>query len=124
MKREIEILGVHGLVLRAADPGRMARLWQSLLGLPVLRRRSDEILLGAGPELFLSIRKLRRGEAEGLAEVHVAVKQLSATGKKGNPDPLGGDSWSRAVGNTRVTVRQFRRAPSAAWRKKRKPPPG
>lgn len=121
MKRETEILGFHGLVFRSADPERTAKEWRAMLGLPVLRRQRGEIVLGAGPELFVRILKGRRGEAEGLVEIHAAVEEISATGRKSAPDPLGGDSWSRAAGETRVWVRQFRRAPSAAWRKKRKP---
>jgi hypothetical protein len=112
-----DALGFHGIVVRSADPRAAARVWRRLTGLPVLRRGPNRIVLGRGPELFVEIRRTRRGTPEGVEEVHLAVREIGAL--KTGPlvaDGLGGDCLSRKLRHVRVVVRQFRRAPSAPWR--------
>lgn len=121
-KREPELLGFHGLVLRSADPPALAQQWMELTGLPILRRTAREIVLGRGPELFVTIRRSRPGVADGIEEAHLAVKRLADTGRRGEPDPLGGDSFSRGAGELRLTMRELRRPPAPRWRKKSKSP--
>jgi hypothetical protein len=120
-KREPELLGFHGLVLRSADPPALAQQWMNLTGMPVLRRTAREIILGRGPELFVAIRRSRAGVGDGIVEVHLAVKRLVGAGRRGERDPLGGDSFSRSAGELRLTMREFRRPPAPRWRKTRKP---
>ena len=120
-KREPELLGFHGLVLRSADPPALAQQWMKLTGMPVLRRTAREIILGRGPELFVTIRRSRAGVGDGIEEVHLAVKRLVEAGRRGERDPLGGDSFSRRAGELRLTMRECRRPPAPRWRKTRKP---
>ncbi|MFN2387972.1 MAG: hypothetical protein ABR576_17100 [Thermoanaerobaculia bacterium] len=123
-KRQAELLGFHGLVLGSSEPEALARRWRDWTGLPVLRRSRREIVLGHGPELFVTIRRLRRGQPDRVEEAHLAVKELAATRRRGDPDPLGGDSWRRPAGPLDLVVRELARPPAASWRKKRKPVTG
>ena len=110
----------HGIAVRASDPDAAARRAREILGWPVLRRTRSEIVLGEGPELFLRIVRARRGESEGVSELHLAVENLSKSRRKTSPDPLGGDSRSDAlIRGVALTLREFRRAPKGAWKKKR-----
>ena len=120
-KRLPDLLGFHGLVLGSPDFQVLAGRWAELTGLPVLRRSRREIVLGHGPELFVTIRRLRRGEPDQLLEAHLAVRELAKTGRPGEPDALGGDSWQRRAGSIDLIVRELARVPGAGWRKKRKP---
>lgn len=120
-KRQPDLLGFHGLVLGSPDFQVLAGRWAELTGLPVLRRSRREIVLGHGPELFVTIRRLRRGEPDRLLEAHLAVRELAETGRPGEPDALGGDAWRRRAGSVDLVVRELARAPGAGWRKKRKP---
>ncbi len=114
-------LGFHGLTLRARDPEALAGTCRALLGWEVLRRRRGGIILGAGPELFLEIRRAGRGKPAGVEEVHLAVKHLDESRRRSRPDSLGGDSWTRPLTDVlALTVREFRRAPAAKWRKRRR----
>lgn len=116
-------LAFHGVVIRARDPELVARTVRSLLGWRTLSRSAREIVLGEGPELFLAIRKVRRGEAEGVEALHLAVERLGQARRKAVSDGLGGDSWTRPLaGALELTVREFRRAPGARWRSKRRKP--
>ncbi|MCA1581505.1 MAG: hypothetical protein LC796_08960 [Acidobacteria bacterium] len=121
MKKNPTALAFHGLTIRSPDPEALAGKCQALLGWQVLVRGRGRIVLGDGPELFLEIRRGRRGEPEGVQQIHLAVKHLERGRRAASRDDLGGDSWSRpltpALG---LTLRQFRRAPSPQWRKKRK----
>lgn len=117
-KKVPELLGIHGLVFSSADPSALAERWSSLTGSTALRRSRREIVLG-GPELFVIVRRSKKGSADALEEVHLAVEDLAATRRKSTKDPLGGDSWSRRVGDFVLVVRQFRRPPSASWRRRR-----
>lgn len=119
-KREPELLGFHGLTFRSPDPEKLAARWQKLTGLPVLRRSPREIVLGHGPELFVAFRRAAAFGADRLEEAHLAVKKIAETRKKAQPDALGGDSWEREAGRVLVVGRQFRRPPSARWKKNRK----
>jgi hypothetical protein len=114
-----ELLGFHGVVFRSADPAALARRWTELTGLEPLRKSRREIVLG-GPELFVVLRKAARSEAEGLAELHIAVKEIDVPRRKARPDPLGGDSWGKTLGGFDLVVRQFRRPPARGWRRKRR----
>lgn len=79
-----------------------------------------EIVLGEGPELFVSIRAARGDEREGVEEIHLAVKDIRKSRRAAPPDPLGGDSWTRPLKDfLALTLREFKRAPAAKWRKKR-----
>ncbi|MEO8191654.1 MAG: hypothetical protein ABI682_15075 [Acidobacteriota bacterium] len=87
----------------------------------MLRRGQNELVLGDGPELFIAIRRAARGEAEGVGEVHRAVKAISNSRRRRASDDLGGDSWTRPLAEgVALTMREFQRAPAARWRKKRK----
>lgn len=116
--RDARLLGVHGLVFSSADPNALAARWEELTGLRPLRRSRREIVLG-GPELFVTVRKARKSSADALEEVHVAVQEIAATRRKAKGDALGGDSWTRSVGAFELVVRQFRRPPAKAWRRRR-----
>lgn len=118
--RDAGLLGVHGLVFSSADPDNLAALWERLTGLAPMRRSRREIVLG-GPELFVIVRKGRKASFDALEEVHMAVEDVRATGKKSVEDALGGDSWSRSLGAFDLVVRQFRRPPAKAWRRRRRP---
>ena len=112
-------LGFHGVTVRARDPEALAERCRALLGWNVLRRRRGEIVLGAGPELFVEIRRAGRGKPDGVEQVHLAVNHLDRS-RRSRPDELGGDSWTRPLTDVlALTVREFRRAPAAKWRKQR-----
>ncbi|MEP6769095.1 MAG: hypothetical protein ABJC61_10525 [Acidobacteriota bacterium] len=121
MKKIPTALGFHGLTIRTRDPEGLAEKCRVLLGWQILRRRRDGIVLGDGPELFLEILRARPSQAEGVEQIHLAVKHLERSRRPARPDGLGGDSWSRpllpALG---LTLREFERVPSPKWRKKRK----
>jgi hypothetical protein len=117
-RKDAGLLGVHGLVLSSADPDGLAARWRNLTGLTPLRRSRREIVLG-GPELFVIVRRSKKGSADALEEVHLAVEEIGATGKKAKPDAMGGNSWSRKAGGFDLVVRQFRRRPASAWRRRR-----
>jgi hypothetical protein len=108
-----EPLGIHGLVFSSARPASLARRWIELTGLKPLRRSRSEIVLG-GPELFVVVRKRRAISATRLEEVHIAVEEIAVTRRKTLPDPLGGDSWKRMLGDLALVVREFRRPPARA----------
>lgn len=114
------LLGVHGLVFSTAEPEALAEEWSRLTGLPVFRRSRREIVLG-GPELFVTVRRThgKPAGADSLEEVHLAVEEIAATGRKSRKDALGGDSWSRVLGSVVLVVREFRRSPSKTWRRRR-----
>lgn len=118
--RRSALLGFHGLVFRSADPRRLAEEWRSLSGIGPLRKTREGYVLG-GPELFVIVRKGRAASADTLDEVHLAIENVAATRRKTVEDPLGGDSWSRRLGSLDLVVRQFQRAPSGSWRRKRSP---
>ena len=119
-RKQPTLLGVHGLVFSAAEPEALAKKWSGLTGLPVFQRKRREIVLGR-PELFVTVRRARGkpAGADSLEEVHLAVEQILATGRKSRKDALGGDSWSRTVGSVVLVVREFRRPPAKAWRRRR-----
>jgi hypothetical protein len=110
-----EPLGFHGVELPSSDPARDARRWVAALGLRVLRRSSREVVLGAGPALFV---RLVRAPEGAPVELHLAVEGLRA--KDARADELGGDAVTRALGGARVTVREFRRPSSGRWAPKRR----
>lgn len=117
MRRVLERLGFHGLVVTASDPEACARRWRELAGFPVLRRTRSEIVLGAGPELFVAIRHPRRGERTGVVEAHLAVDEIARSGRRGERDALGGISWARDTGEgVTLVVRELAHAPNAPWR--------
>ena len=111
-----KVRGVHGVVLEVADPEREAGIWERMLGLPVLRRRRGEIVLGA-VSFFVVLRKAA-GE-ERVAELHVAAEGV--TGATGEKDELGGRHAARQVGGVRVVVRELTGAPARRWVKRRRP---
>ena len=104
------IRGIHGVVLEVADPAREGRLWAQALGLPVLRRRRGEVVLGS-LSLFVVLRKTR-GSARP-AEVHVAVDGLK--GRLLVKDALGGRHAAREMDGVRLVVRELTDPPSRAW---------
>jgi catechol 2,3-dioxygenase-like lactoylglutathione lyase family enzyme len=111
-----KVRGVHGVVVEVADPEREARLWGRVLGLPVLRRRRGEVVLGA-VSFFVVLRKVA-GE-EKVAELHVAAEGVE--GGRVEEDDLGGRHVARDVGGVRLVVRELVGAPSRRWiGKKRK----
>jgi hypothetical protein len=110
----------HGITIRARDPEALARRARAILGWPVLRRSRTEVVLGEGPELFLRIVRTRRGEGEGVSEVHLAVEKLAKSRRKTVEDPLGGDSRTdELLDGVALTLREFKRAPGGTWQKKR-----
>jgi len=113
-------LGFHGAVIRASNVSMAAVLWSRATGLPVRKRSRGEIVLGFGPEIFVVIRKVRRGEAPGVAELHLAVSGSSRLRRRGKSDALGGDSMRGLASGVVLEVREFRRAPGPAWRRKRR----
>ena len=115
-----ELLGIHGLVFSSADPNALAKRWSELTGSTPLRRSRREIVLG-GPELFVTVRRSKKGSADVLEEVHLAVEEIGSTRRAAREDALGGDSWSRKVGEFVLVVREFRRAPARPWRRRRPP---
>ena len=120
-KRTVSPIAFHGVTIRSADPQATARRCRSLLGWRVLRQSSREIVLGEGPELFVSIRRARKSEKEGVEEIHLAVEGIATDRRAARPDALGGDSWTRPLADSlALTLREFRSAPAAKWRKKRK----
>lgn len=80
-----------------------------------LRRSRREIVLG-GPELFVIVRK---GRADAVEELRLAVKEIAATRRRTRPDQLGDDSWEKSPGAFSLVVREFRRPPSSRWRRTR-----
>ncbi|HEV7500988.1 MAG TPA: hypothetical protein VGQ33_13335 [Vicinamibacteria bacterium] len=116
--RRGEPLGFHGVVLPSDDPARDARRWAAALGLGILRRSSREVVLGRGPEFFVS---LVRAPAGTPVELHLAVEGLRARNTRA--DDLGGDGVTYDVGPARVTVREFRRPPSGRWADRRRKAP-
>jgi hypothetical protein len=118
-KAKPELLGIHGIVFRSADPPADARRWTEITGLEPLRRTRREIVLG-GPELFVVVRKATPRSVEGLEEVHLAVEDIGVTRRKASPDPLGGDSWKKRLSGFDLVMRQFRRPPARIWRRKRR----
>jgi hypothetical protein len=121
-RRGLDLLAIHGIVLRSADVESLAKRLRGLLGLPVFRRTRREIVLGHGAELFNALRRATRSRGEGIEELHIAVKEIAPARRTACEDPLGGDSWTRPLGNgLSLTVRQFRRPPRKAWRKPRPP---
>jgi hypothetical protein len=104
------IRGIHGVVLEVADPAREARRWSRALGLPVLRRRRSEIVLGS-LAFFVVLRKSAR-EAR-VAELHVAVEGLKDP--RLERDDLGGRHVAREVAGARLVVRELKEPPSRAW---------
>ena len=116
-KRRPVPVAFHGIALRVRDPEAVARRARAILGWPVLRKARGEIVLGEGPELFL---RILRGELEGVVEMHLAVEDLSKSRRKTERDDLGGDSRSEdLVESLALTLREFKRAPRAKWKKKR-----
>lgn len=117
-----ERLAFHGVVVRTGDPEAAARRWRRLAGFPVLRWSRREIVLGAGPELFVILRRTRAGERAEVAELHLAVEKISRTAHRGSADGLGGKSWSRDVEKgIRLVVRELEGPPSRKWKRPRKP---
>lgn len=108
-----EPLGFHGVVVRSARPAEDARRWRRLLSLPVLRKAAGEITLGRGPELFVTLRRLRRGEEEGIVELHLAVRKLRAADAA--EDELGGRSVARSLSGLTLVVREFAGPPGPGW---------
>lgn len=120
MKAKATPLAFHGVTLRSNDPDLLTKKLRALLGWKVLRRGAREVVLGAGPELFVEIRRARRGEPEGVYELHLAVEGIRQFRQASRADELGGDSWTRPLmALLALTVREFRRAPAAKWRKPR-----
>lgn len=118
MKRHPRPLAFHGVDLRARDPKALARRLREILGWKTLRETSREIVLGEGPELFVRIVPAARGERDGVAEVHLAVEDLAKTRLRTQEDALGGDSRTEAAADgLSLTLREFRRAPGARWRR-------
>ena len=104
------VRGLHGVVLEVSDPAREALLWSRALGLPVLRRRRDEIVLGS-LALFVVLRRSRAEER--VAELHVAVERLKDPRRE--KDDLGGRHVARDLGAVRLVVRELKEPPSKAW---------
>jgi catechol 2,3-dioxygenase-like lactoylglutathione lyase family enzyme len=104
------VRGVHGVVLEVADPEREARVWARILGLPVLRRRRGEVVLGA-VSFFVVLRKAEGGER--LAEVHVVAEKI--LGGPTEKDDLGGRHGTRDAGGVRLVLRELVDAPSRRW---------
>jgi hypothetical protein len=110
-----ERLGFHGLVIETSELEADARRWASRTGLPVLFRGKREVILGEGPELFV---RLRRGSGPlRITEAHLAVRNFSL--RNPSADALGGDSRRVPMGPLVLALREFRRAPSPRWRRKR-----
>jgi len=116
--RSLELLGFHGVVVQSPRPRAAARAWSRSTGLPA-RQRGPEFLLGRGPELFVLIRRAPPGEEERIVELHLAARDLPIRRSRVVPDALGGDGFSREAPGARLVVREFRRPPSAAWRRRR-----
>ncbi len=114
------LLGVHGLTFRSANPRGLAEKWRSLSGLGPLRKTREGYVLG-GPELFVIVRKGRAASPDALLEIHLAVKDVAVTRRKTVKDALGGDSWSCSLGSFDLVVRQFQRPPAPSWRQRRSP---
>jgi hypothetical protein len=113
-------LAFHGFAVRARDPETAARRAAAILGWPVLRKSRSEIVLGDGPDLFLRIVRAARGQREGIDEIHLAVGELSKSGRKTNADALGGDSRTQILfDGVALTLREFKRAPRGKWRRRR-----
>jgi hypothetical protein len=119
MKRFPTAVTFHGLTIRASDSRALARRLRDILGWPTLRSSPREIVLGEGPELFLRIVPGSRTARDGVAEVHLAVKDLAKTRRQNREDALGGDSLRDELSEGFDLVqREFRRAPSARWKRK------
>jgi len=116
-------LAFHGIAIRSRDPKKTARRLRELLGWSVLSRTRREVVLGAGPELFLAIRTSPpdASESERVDEIHLAVKEIGRSRRRTEKDPLGGDSWiAEILPSLTLVSREFRRAPSPRWRRKRR----
>jgi len=113
-----EPLGFHGVTIGCPDPAGAARKWRALVGFPVLRRSADEVILGAGPELFVRFR--RRPGAAAVEELHLAVEEIGAFRRPSAADPLGGRSFVRDAPGAALVVRQLERAPAGRWKKRRR----
>jgi hypothetical protein len=111
-----EPLGAHGVVLEVADPDREARLWRRALGLPVLRRRRGEVVLGS-VAFFVRLKRSASPTAR-VSEVHVAVEEMSGAGVA--EDALGGRSRALELAGLRLFVRKLEKAPSREWLPKRR----
>jgi hypothetical protein len=118
-------LAFHGIVIRSRDPKALARRLRAVLGWRVLRETAREIVLGDGPELFVTIRRaaLRRAgrdAVEGVEEIHLAVKDIRRARRKTEEDALGGDSFSAEVApGLTLAVRELKRAATKSWVKRR-----
>ena len=113
-----EPLGFHGITIACADPAAAAERWRRLLRLPVLRRAPGEVVLGAGPELFVRFR--RRSGPPRVEEVHLAVADLAPLRRPASSDALGGESFSRELDGATLFVRRFARPPRPRWKRKRR----
>jgi hypothetical protein len=110
------IRGAHGVVIEVADPEAQARLWRRALGLPVLRRRRGEVVLGS-LAFFVVLRRSSKREAR-VAELHVAVEGLAGRGLE--KDDLGGWHATQDLGGLRLVIRELTDPPSRAWLARRR----
>ena len=108
-------LGIHGVVIRVDDLAAAERAFREALGLSVLRRTRREVVLGEGPQLFLTLRHAAGARTPVLEEIHVAVRGLEA--RKGEADALGGVAVMGRVSGSTIWVREFRSEPGRSWRK-------
>jgi catechol 2,3-dioxygenase-like lactoylglutathione lyase family enzyme len=108
-------LGVHGVVIRVEDLAAAERAFRKALGIPVLRRTRREVVLGDGPELFITLRRAAGVRSTVLEEIHVAVRGLET--RAAGSDALGGVAVLRRVSGSSLWVREFRSEPSPSWRK-------
>ena len=110
-----EILGFHGVVLRTDRLEEDARRWSKALGLPILRRTADVIVLGSGPEFFVELRRVRGNASSGTQEVHVAVRGLRGAReptRRARWHPRRADDRRDDTRRARVRRPQFRRVAS------------
>lgn len=120
MKKPPKSVAFHGITLHASRPEALARRLRAVLGWPTLVSSRREIILGNGPELFIQILRSRRGQSDGVSEIHLAVEDLSKTRRKTTSDPLGGEAVSAELdAGLHLTLREFQRAPARRWRRKR-----
>ena len=122
MKKRPTPVAFHGIAVRVRDPRAAARRIRGVLGWRVLFETSREIVLGDGPELFLSLRRAGGNTRSGVEEMHLAVEKLALSRRKSRADALGGDSWTVDIADgVSLVVRELRRAPGKRWRKARRP---